>query len=92
MLKNRMFKKIKISLFFAVILCQFWFVSCSRSQRVVILPFENLSQYAKDDWLRDAYSESLTDHLQYAEEFDIVHRAEIEQACNEIDVKPYVKI
>jgi TolB-like protein/Tfp pilus assembly protein PilF len=51
--------------------------------RIAILPFENLTGRAEDDWVGNAFSDSLTFGLQPLDKFLFVSRASIAQAYRE---------
>src|SRR5262245_901376 len=57
--------------------------------RVLVWPFDNLSQVTEDNWLRDGFSESLDDHYAQIHQFQIVPRHELNQACAELKTPLY---
>lgn len=73
------------------LLSQFAFSACSRRLKVLVLPFENQTQLPEDEWLRDAFSEALTDHLLYAKKPDMISRLNLNQSCVENRKSPYIK-
>lgn len=66
-------------------------MGCAQRLKVVVLPFENQTQFPEDEWLRDAFSEALTDHLLYAKKPDLISRLALNQACVENRKTPYIK-
>jgi TolB-like protein/Tfp pilus assembly protein PilF len=55
--------------------------------RVAVLPFENLTRRAEDDWLANAFSDSLTFGLQPLDKLLFVSRASIAEAYREHSVR-----
>ena len=55
--------------------------------RVAVLPFENLTRQAGDDWLANAFSDSLTLGLQSLDSLILVSRDGVAQAYREHSVK-----
>jgi eukaryotic-like serine/threonine-protein kinase len=55
--------------------------------RVAVLPFENLTRRADDDWLANAFSDSLTFGLQPLDKLLFVSRASIAQTYREHSVR-----
>ena len=80
-----------LSLIVLVFISQVLFLGCSQRLKVLVLPFENQTQLPEDEWLRDAFSEALTDHLLYAKKPELISRLSLNQACVENRKSPYIK-
>lgn len=52
-------------------------------QRLVVLPFRNLSRAAEDDWLGESFSESLTVALSQSRNLELVERSQLDLVMRE---------
>lgn len=52
-------------------------------ERLVVLPFRNLSRRAEDDWLGESFSESLTTALGQARQLELVERTQLDMVMRE---------
>src|SRR5262249_36742047 len=44
----------------------------------------------QDQWLRDGFSESLADHLDLTGHVHVISREDLNQACKELKITPYI--
>jgi len=65
-------------------------LACGSRTRIAVLPYDNYSARPEDNWLQDGLSESLSDHLQYVDQFEILTRDKINAVCTKLEMTPYV--
>lgn len=56
----------------------------AQTYRLVVLPFENLTRQATDDWLGLSFAESLTGYLSLQPELMVIERAQMQQVIKEL--------
>ena len=72
-----------------LVLCGLGF-GCTSTHKIIVLPYDNYSAKPTDHWLRDGFSESMNDHLQYVKKLEVLPREDINEICKNLDLSPYV--